>query len=75
MEYELFSKRQKRIQGGIPDTDPYETIADELRVQVFYIWEKVCGTAYNNFGELQLSPLAMDAYRSIETTLREEYYE
>ena len=74
MEYELFSKRQQRMQGKIPDTYQCESIPDELRVQVLYIWEKVWETAYeNNFGELQLSRLAYDAYKSIEMTLREEY--
>ncbi|MDE0015562.1 MAG: hypothetical protein OXU51_05200 [Candidatus Poribacteria bacterium] len=74
MEYEIFSERQKRIQGEIPDTYQYETIPKELRFQVLRIWEKVWGTAYyNDFEELQLSPLAMDAYRSIEAELCEEY--
>ena len=74
MEYEIFSKRQQRMQAENPDTYQCETIPDQLRVQVFYIWEKVWETAYeNNFGELQLSDLAIDAYRSIEATLREEY--
>ena len=75
MEYEIFSKRQQRMQGEIPDTYQYETIPKELRVQVLYIWEKVWEPAYYDDyrGELQLSQLAMDAYSSIETTLREEY--
>ena len=74
MEYEIFSKRQQRMQAENPDTYQCETIPDPLRVQIFYIWEKVWETAYeNDFGELQLSSLAIDAYRSIEATLREEY--
>ena len=74
MEYEIFSKRQQRMQGEIPDTYQYETIPDELRVQIFYIWGKMWETpCYNNFEELQVSPSAYNAYMSIETTLREEY--
>ena len=74
MEYEIFSKRQQRMQNETPDTCQYETIPDELRVQIFYIWEKVWEKAYNNnFDELQVSQLAYDAYTSIETTLCEEY--
>ena len=74
MEYEIFSKRQERIQGETPDMYQYESIPKKLRVQVLYIWEKVWETAYeNDFGELQLSELAIDAYESIEKTLREEY--
>ena len=74
MEYELFSKRQQRIQGEIPDTYQYETIPDELRVQILYIWGKIWGTpVYNNFDELQVSLPAYDAYMSMLTTLCEEY--
>ena len=74
MEYEIFSTRQQRLEGELPDTYQYETIPDELRVQIYYIWGKVWGKAYNNnFGELQLSRLAIDAYESIETTLCEEH--
>ena len=65
MEYEVFSKRQQRMQGENPDTYQYETIPNELRVQILYIWEKVW--------ETPLSRLAIDAYKSIEITLREAY--
>ena len=75
MEYELFSKRQQRIQGEHPDTYQYESIPKELRYQVLYIWEKVWEKArYNDyFGVFELSELATDAYNLIEMTLREEY--
>lgn len=35
--YELFSKRQKRLRGEVPDVYQYETIPPELRVQVVHI--------------------------------------
>lgn len=74
MRYELFSKRQKRIRGEVPDVYQYETIPRELRVQVFYIWEKAWGQVYyDSLEELRGSSLAMEAYRFIEATLREEY--
>ena len=75
MEYELFSKRQQRMQGETPDTCQYETIPDGLRVQILYIWEKVWEKAdYNDYFEaFELSDLARDAYNLIEMTLREEY--
>ncbi len=75
MEYEIFSKRQKRMQDEIPDTYPSESIPENLRVQVIYIWEKVWGKAHYNdyFGMFELSELAKDAFNSIEMTLREEY--
>ena len=74
MEYKIYSERQQRMQGETPDTYPSETISQKLRVQVLHIWGKVWKKAYeNNFGELQLSQLAYDAYTSIENTLLEEY--
>ena len=37
---DLYSKRQKRIRGEVPDVYQYETIPEELRVQVIHIWGK-----------------------------------
>ena len=74
MEYELFSKRQKRYRGEVPDVYQYETIPDNLRVQILYIWEKVWGEVdLNDFGETVGSDLAIEAYRSIRDMLCEEY--
>ncbi len=42
-DYELFSKRQKRLRGEVPDVYQYETIPQELRVQVVHIWRDVLG--------------------------------
>ena len=39
--YELFSKRQKRMRGEVPDVYQYETIPPELRVQIVHIWNDV----------------------------------
>ena len=74
MDYEIFSTRQQRMRGEIPDTYQYENIPSELRFQILYIWEKVWEKAYyNDFGDFVLSQLAASAYNSIEATLREEY--
>ena len=74
MEYELFSRRQKRLRGEVSDVYQYETIPRELRVQIFRIWEKVWGEVYrNDFGQTDGSQLAIESYRSIKDTLCEEY--
>ena len=74
MEYVIFSKRQQRIQDETSGTYQHESIPKELRVQVFYIWEKVWGKVYyNDFGHLKGSQLAMEAYSLIKDTLCEEY--
>ena len=45
--YELFSKRQKRIRGEVPDVYQYETIPHKLRVQIVRIWRAVLRDRYN----------------------------
>ena len=68
MEYEIFSRRQERIQNEIPETYLYETIPDKLRSSDFLYLGERCGEEpyENNFEELQVSRLAIDAYTSIE---------
>ena len=71
---EIYSKREMRNRGEVPDSYQYEIIPNELRVQVFYIWSKVFGDIYyNDFGELQASLLTWDAFSFFESTLRVEY--
>ena len=43
---DIFSKRQKRIRGEVPDVYQYETIPRELRVQAFHIMNRVFGQLY-----------------------------
>ena len=51
-----------------------QVIPEELRVQVFYIWQDVWGEmrkiSYDRFSG---SALAIEAYRWIDATLRREY--
>ena len=62
-KHEIFSKRQKRIQGAVPDVYQYDIIPKELRVQIFYIWQKSLGKVYyNDFEQLQVGELTWDAY-------------
>ncbi len=71
MKYELFSKRQKRLRGEVPDVYQYETIPFELRVQVVYIWEDIWGEvnsrSFRRFGD------PMHAYESIHKVLARRY--
>ena len=41
--YEIFSKRQKQMRGEAPDVYQYETIPQELRYQIVYIWQDIFG--------------------------------
>ena len=45
-DYELFSKRQKRLRGEVPDIYQYEIIPQELRVQIVHIWRAVLRDRY-----------------------------
>ncbi len=48
---DLFSKRQKRSTGEVPDVYQYETIPNQLRVQIVQILEDAFGLDYNpNWG-------------------------
>ena len=41
--FDLFSKRQKRIRGDVPDVYTYDTLPNPLRVQIIHIWSDTIG--------------------------------
>jgi hypothetical protein len=51
----LFSKRQAKLRGEVPDVFTYDKIPYKLRVQIIYIWDDTLGnaTAYNNYSNVQ----------------------
>ena len=68
---DLFSKRQKRSRGEVPDVYQYETIPNQLRVQIVQILEDA-------FGELDYNPnwgpdSSAHAFEFIHKTLCHEY--
>ena len=69
--YELFSKRQKKLRGEVPDVYQYETIPPKLRVQIVYIWKDVWGEVdsrnYRQFGE------PLNVYEVIHKVLGREH--
>ena len=66
--YELFSKRQKRLQGKVPDVYQYEDIPQRLRVQVVHIWEDAFGDIEReSFGDF--CGAAYEAYQYIHDAL------
>jgi AbiJ N-terminal domain 4 len=42
---DLFSKRQKKLRGEVPDVYVYSEIPQQLKVQVLYIWRDALGDA------------------------------
>ena len=62
---DLFSKRQKRNRGEVPDVYQYETIPPELRIQIFQIWTDAFGNTSTGG--------AVSAYGYINKVLCREY--
>ena len=62
---DLFSKRQKRNRGEVPDVYQYETIPPELRIQIFQIWTDAFGNTSTRG--------AVSAYGYINKVLCREY--
>lgn len=65
---DIFSKRQQRRRGDMPDMYQYETIPHELRVQVIYIMDDA-------FTIIEHNNTANRVYKSIHDILRREYGE
>jgi len=68
--FDLFSKRQKRLRGEIPDVYVYDEIPNELRVQIVHIWMDSLGNDTQYFdGHTKVKEI----YKFIVDTLCREY--
>lgn len=66
--FDLFSKRQKRLRGDVPDVYTYEDIPNPLRVQIVHIWTDTLGNGSQWWeGEVR------QGYEVIVNTLCREY--
>ena len=68
--FDIFSKRQKKLRGEMPDIYVYDDLPYPLRVQIVQVWEAIIG---NQWQYLHNAREARDAYDSIVNTLRHEY--
>jgi hypothetical protein len=66
--YEIFSKRQKRLRGEVPDVFTYDNIPPQLRIQVIHIW----GDTIGHENERYITPSA-NVYIGIHNALCREY--
>jgi hypothetical protein len=66
--FDLFSKRQKKLRGEMPDVYQYDEIPQTLRVQIVHIWMDTLGNAENYW-----KGKAHEAYEFIVNTLCKEY--
>lgn len=66
--FDLYSKRQKRFRGEVPDVYQYTEIPAPLRTQIVHIWLDTLGNGENYwYGEVS------SAYKFIVDTLCREY--
>lgn len=65
--FDLFSKRQKKLRGQVPDVYQYDNIDDRLKVQIVHIIRDTIGIECNYNNETN------DAYRLIHEILCKEY--
>ncbi|MBW8050477.1 MAG: hypothetical protein FVQ77_09090 [Cytophagales bacterium] len=66
--FDLFSKRQKKLRGEVPEIYTYEKIPEQLRVQIVHIIRDALG---NNKGHYKNKPQA--AFKFIHESLCREY--
>jgi hypothetical protein len=70
--FDLYSKRQKKLRGEVPDIYQYDDIPRELRVQIIHIWEDAFSN--NSEGYIQYgNELVHEVYRQINNILCREY--
>lgn len=68
--FDLFSKRQKKLRGDVPDVYTYDTIPQPLRVQVVHIWHDSLGSL-NDYHDRYKG--AFGAYQFLVEGLCREY--
>ena len=44
---DIYSKRQKKLRGEMPDVYIYDDLPKPLRVQIVHIWDDTCGSGVN----------------------------
>jgi hypothetical protein len=67
---DLFSKRQKKLRGEVPDVFVYDELPHPFRVQVVQIWNDAIGTGRDHYSGVDQ---AAQLYLHIHNTLAREY--
>ena len=68
--FEIFSKRQKKLRGDVPDVYTYDKIPEPLKVQIIHIWRGTLGDEVDYQNEYLGTK---GAYEFIVETLCREY--
>ena len=69
---DLFSKRQKKLRGDVPDVYTYDKIPEPLRVQIIHIWKDALGDA-DEYHDPYSGRGPFMAYKFITEALCREY--
>jgi hypothetical protein len=70
--FDIFSKRQKKLRGDVPDVYSYDEIPQPLKVQIIHIWWDTLGDLTEYHDEYG-GRMVRDAYRNIVEALCREY--
>ena len=73
---DLFSKRQKKLRGEVPDVYVYDDLPRPLRVQIIQIWRETLGYLQierGEWGQIVYNSNVEHAYRYIVESLCHEY--
>ena len=71
---DIFSKRQKRLRGEVPDVYQFEDIPEKLRIQIVHILSETLGLPSNNsFERTNYNDDNREAYAFLHKTLCHEY--
>ena len=73
---DLFSKRQKKLQGEVPDVYVYDDLPRPLKVQIIQIWRETLGYLQierGEWGQIVYNSNVEHAYRYIVESLCHEY--
>lgn len=68
--FDIFSKRQKKLRGDVPDVYQYDSIPDALRVQIVHIWKDALGNETQYHDQYRGT---RGAYEFVVETLCREY--
>jgi hypothetical protein len=67
--YDLFHKRQRRLNGDVPDVYSYDKLPKKLKVQLVQVWDEALGTSE----QLNSNVGLMNAYKGLVQILRKEF--
>ena len=66
--FDIYSKRQKKLRGDVPDVYTYDNMSKELKIQIIHIWRDALG----NNDQYQID-MVYQAYECIVNILCREY--